>query len=205
MSESLETNGDHKRKLKAVIDLTHTCESEFEHVMHVSNLTLRFFDELEELHKLTNEDRFLLQCASLLHDIGWVEGWKNHHKTGLNIILDTTLLPFDHRERLIIGSIARYHRKALPNLTHDHFAALSVENRQKVQVLASFLRLADGLDDTHQRRIRDIHCKVKKNRITVLCDSRHKSVEELKGGAEKADLLSLVFDREVIIKIQSPK
>ncbi len=93
--------------LAAVTDLAKTCESEYEHVTHVAFLTLRLFDGTKDLHKLTQEDRFLLQCASILHDIGWVEGWKNHHKAALRIILETTLLPFNQREILIVGSIAR--------------------------------------------------------------------------------------------------
>jgi len=185
----------------AVIDLAKTCDSEYEHVTHVAYLTLRLFDELQNLHNLEREDRFLLQSAAILHDIGWVEGWKNHHKTTLRIILENQLLPFNHRERLIVGSIARYHRKALPVLSHDHFAALNPEDRKKVQIMASFLRLADGLDRTHRSKIKDLVCKVKKDRILVSCASAFPSIEEFKGGIEKADLLSLMFDKEIQIKI----
>lgn len=189
--------------MSAVIDLARTCESEYDHVTHVARLTLRLFDGLKSLHNFGKEDRFLLQCAAILHDIGWVEGWRNHHKTALRIILETPLLPFPHRERLIIGSIARYHRKALPILSHDHFAALTLPDRKRVQVLASFLRLADGLDRTHCGKIRDIECKIFKQKIKINCISAYPSLEELEGGMEKSDLLSLVFDKEIFIKIRS--
>jgi exopolyphosphatase/guanosine-5'-triphosphate,3'-diphosphate pyrophosphatase len=185
----------------AVNELAKTCESEYDHVNHVARLTLRLFDDLQSKHNLDHNDRFLLQCAAILHDIGWVEGWKNHHKTSLRIILETQLLPFNHHDRLIIGSIARYHRKALPNLSHDHFAALNPEERKKVQILASFLRLADGLDRSHRGKIRDLTCKVKKDSIQISCASAFPSMEELRGGIEKADLLSLMFNREIRIKI----
>ncbi len=33
--------------LNAVVDLAKTCESEYEHVTHVSHLALRFFDDLQ--------------------------------------------------------------------------------------------------------------------------------------------------------------
>ena len=134
--ETVSDSEERSRKLAAVIELARTCESEYEHVTHVCNLTLRLFDEMVSLHDLSDEERFLLQCASILHDIGWVEGWKNHHKVALRIILETTMLPFTHRERLIIGSIARYHRKALPVLSHDHFAALNPLDRKTVQILS---------------------------------------------------------------------
>jgi exopolyphosphatase/pppGpp-phosphohydrolase len=194
---------ERSRKLAAVNELARTCESEYEHVTHVSHLTLRLFDEMLNIHKMGDEERFLLQCASILHDIGWVEGWKNHHKVALRIIMETTMLPFNQRERLIIGSIARYHRKALPVLSHDHFASLNPGDRKQVQILSAFLRLADGLDKTHQGRITDVQCKTRKNRIEVICSSSFPAREEHIGGIEKADLLSLVFDREVIIRVDT--
>jgi len=189
--------------MSAVIDLARTCESEYDHVTHVARLTLRLFDGLKDLHTYGKNDRFLLQCAAILHDIGWVEGWRNHHKTALRIILETPLLPFSNQERLLIGSIARYHRKALPIISHDHFAALTIEDRKRVQVLASFLRLADGLDRTHCGKIRDVDCKIVKDKIKIKCISAFPAREELEGGIEKSDLLSLVFDKEVFIKIKS--
>jgi exopolyphosphatase/guanosine-5'-triphosphate,3'-diphosphate pyrophosphatase len=191
-----------QKKMDSVLELARTCESEYEHVQHVSHLTLRAFDELVPLHGLGSVPRFFLQSAAILHDIGWVEGWKNHHKVALKIILETPILLLSHRERLIIGSIARYHRKSLPTLSHDHYASLNPEDRKLVQVLSSFLRLADGLDRSHRSKIRDLHCKIKKSRIEILCATRNSALEEQKGGVEKADLLSLVFDREILIKLQ---
>lgn len=198
----MEDFKDAQKKYDSVLALARTCESEYEHVQHVSHLTLRVFDELVPLHGLGGVPRFFLQSAAILHDIGWVEGWKNHHKIALKIILETPILLLNHRERLIIGSIARYHRKSLPTLSHDHYASLNPEDRRLVQILSSFLRLADGLDRSHRSKIRDLHCKIKKSRIEILCASNNSAVEEQKGGVEKADLLSLVFDREVLIKLQ---
>ncbi len=189
--------------LNAVLDLAKTCESEYEHVTHVSFLALRLFDDLKFIHGMDDTDRFTLQCASILHDIGWVEGWRSHHKVSLKIILETSMLPFTHRERLIIGSIARYHRKALPNTSHDHFAALSPDDRKRVQMLSGFLRLADGLDRTHGRRIKDVKCSIKKGAISIECLSDFMAKEEREGGNQKADLLSLMLDKEIQVKIIS--
>jgi hypothetical protein len=86
-------------------------------------------------------------------------------------------------------------------ISHDHFAALNPDDRKKVQIMASFLRLADGLDRTHRAKIKDLICRIKKNRIQISCASAFPALEELNGGIEKADLLSLMFDKEIQIKI----
>ncbi len=183
--------------LTAVIQLAQTCDYDASHTSQVTRLALRLFDQLQTLHNLGAEEREWLHYAGLLHDIGWIEGWREHHKVALRIILDTPLLPFSNKERLIIGSIARYHRKALPDIKHDHFAALAEDERHLVEVLASMLRLADGLDSTHQRRVRDLTCKVTEKKITVQCMVQGEAVEEEKAAAGKSDLMSRAFGRKV--------
>ncbi len=186
--------------LKAVVQLAVTCDYEAGHSRQVTLLALLLFDDLQPLHKLGLEQRYWLECAGVLHDIGWVEGWHNHHKTSQRIILTTPLLPFNNRERLIIGSIARYHAKALPNISHDHFASLEPEDRRMVGVLAACLRLADGLDHSHQNRVKDLRCKIKPKKIIVVCDAISRSEEETAAAKRRSDLMAEVFQRAVVIK-----
>jgi exopolyphosphatase/pppGpp-phosphohydrolase len=185
--------------LKAVVQLAQTCDYEAGHSHQATRLALLLFDDLEPLHKLGLEQRYWLECAGILHDIGWIEGWHNHHKTSQRIILTTPLLPFNNRERLIIGSIARYHTKALPNMSHDHFASLEPEDRQLVRVLAACLRLADGLDHSHQRRVKDLRCKIRSKKIIVACDAISMAEEETAAAQRRSDLMADVFHRLVVI------
>jgi exopolyphosphatase/pppGpp-phosphohydrolase len=185
--------------LSTVTRLAEQCGFDEKHSRHVTRLALRLFDELHELHELESTDRFWLECAGLLHDIGWVEGWKAHHRTALRIILETPLLVLNNRERLIIGSIARYHRKALPSLTHDHFAALSDVDQEIVNRLAALLRLADGLDREHQQRVRDLTCKIRPRKVVIRCSAEHAFPEEEHAARDKSDLFELVYHRKVEI------
>jgi exopolyphosphatase/pppGpp-phosphohydrolase len=83
---------DELNHLKCVVELGQTCHDEPEHSQHVTRLALRLFDDLHKLHQLGNQERFWLLCASLLHDIGCMEGKKNHHHSTLRIILETPIL-----------------------------------------------------------------------------------------------------------------
>lgn len=190
--------------LQACLKLAQTMEYEEGHTHQVTRLALRLFDELREIHHLGEEERFWLQCAGILHDIGWVEGWKGHHKTALRIIQTTQLLPFESKERLIIGSIARYHRKALPSLEHDHFAALEPPEQEKVLLLSAILRTADGLDATHQSKVRDLVAHVSKKKIVIHCAIKTlTAIEEETAATEKSDLLEKVFQRSVTFRWKS--
>jgi exopolyphosphatase/pppGpp-phosphohydrolase len=171
------------------------------HTDQVTYLALRIFDELKNLHHLNEPERYLLECGALLHDIGWVQGWKNHHKSSLQMIVDNQLLPFDGKEKLLIGSIARYHRKALPSLEHDHYAALEPDERRVVSKLAAILRIADGLDRTHSKAVSDLRCVVTKKEVLIKCMVTHPAPDEEKNAYEKADLFEQEFKRKIVIRM----
>lgn len=188
------------KALVAARDLARACDYEASHANHVTRLALRLFDELSPLHHLGSTARFYLACASLLHDIGWVEGGKDHHKTGMRIILNDTQLPIDPRERLIIGSIVRYHVAALPSPKHEHFAALSPADQQTVLSLAALLRLADGLDRPHHLQVRDLKCTIGDDEIHLTYSAPARAKAEEKATREKSDLLEQVFQRKFSIR-----
>jgi len=186
-------------RLQAVLQLAQSCEYEVQHTHQVTRLALQLFDELQPLHRLGAEEHFWLQCGALLHDIGWVEGQRRHHKTALRIILNTPHLPFDRRERLIIGSIARYHRRALPSEKHDHFTVLEPAERRIVSMLAAILRVADGLDRAHRSLVEHLSCEVSPQQIVVRCAVRGPAEAEQQATLKKGRLLELVFHRELVI------
>jgi exopolyphosphatase/pppGpp-phosphohydrolase len=190
--------------LRPVFQLAQICESEAVHSQHVTFLALRVFDQLQELHHLGIQERSWLCAAGLLHDIGWIEGWHSHHKTSLRIILETPMLPFRSKERLIVGSIARYHRKGLPKRSHDNFAALGKKEQSIVLKLAAFLRLANSLDVEHRSLVKDLNCVVTDGQITIYCVAEQPAEDELLVASERADLLSKVFHRKIYLQTAQP-
>ncbi|MGD8244080.1 MAG: YfcE family phosphodiesterase [Anaerolineae bacterium] len=193
------SESEREGRLKAVVRLAEDCGYEKEHTDHVTRLALCLFDELQPLHQLGVQQRFWLRCGALLHDIGWIEGRKAHHKTALRLILNAPDLPFNERERRIIGSIARYHRGAVPKDKHRHFAALSPLDQYQVTILAALLRVADGLDRTHRGVVQDVTCEILPRQIVLCCAVRMYPIPEREYALEKGVLLERAFDRELVV------
>ncbi len=184
----------------AVARLAETCHAEVEHSRQVTRLALRLFDDLQALHGLGDQQRVWLEVAARLHEIGKVEGVAKHHKTGLHIILATPILPFTNKERLVIGSIVRYHRKALPSLEHDHYHALNPAERLVVERLAALLRLADGLDHSHQNLVCGVKCQVRLRKVILRCTAGQGQAIEVEYPEEKADLFESVFKKKIDVQ-----
>jgi putative phosphoesterase len=186
--------------LKASITLAKSCGYEETHSNQVTRISLNLFDELQPLHELGEKERFLLHNAAIMHDIGWIEGQNKHHKTALKIILEDTSILFDEKERLIVGSIARYHRATLPKKKHAHFSSLDPSEQRSVQVLSSILRVADGLDRTHQSIVKSVLCEVKFDRIIIKCEVTRPSEADRQAALDKGKLMQKVFKRDISIE-----
>ncbi|MDI9432539.1 MAG: YfcE family phosphodiesterase [Planctomycetota bacterium] len=199
---SAGTGWDDKR-LEAVLALATDCQYEREHTHQVTRLALEMFDALKEIHQMGSEERFRLHCAALLHDIGWVEGPQGHHKTAMKLIVSDPRLPFRRSERQMIALIARYHRKALPDVRHKYYGNLSDAEQYCVRVLAGILRVADGLDRSHNRIVRGIACQASDRKIVMTCDVRGPADAELAAAAKKADLFREAFGRPLELKVTS--
>lgn len=198
-------NSDSQRKneFKFVQKLAKDCQYEAKHTRQVTRTALKIFDDLQNLHRLGSAERFYLECAGILHDIGvHTQGAKGHHKVSLNIILTTPVLQFNNKERLIIGSVVRYHRRALPSISHDHYKALNEDERKRVPIMAGILRIADGLDYTHRRRVGHVEASFNDHKIILDCLVRRKPVKkEIRSALAKSTLLPSIFDRELVFRI----
>jgi exopolyphosphatase/pppGpp-phosphohydrolase len=123
------------------------------------------------------------------------------------LIKETNLPGFTDEERFEIACIARYHRRALPSMSHEEFASLSRSARKRVSALAALLRVADALDYSHDGRV--LHLAVEPD----LCDDAVWAIElwtrpladlddELEHANDKADLFEKVFKRKIRFVIE---
>jgi putative phosphoesterase len=195
--------GTNDSRLVHALQLARLHDYEKSHTHQVHRLSVMLFTALQTLHGYGPRELFLLECGALLHDIGWSVGPKGHHKSALRIILTSPLLPFTDRERQIVASIARYHRKALPALKHGHFAALRKKDRRLVRTLAGILRVADGLDRTHQDVVQSLVCEITERRIVVRCEVRMPADTEIWYALRKGQLLEEAFGRELAVECAS--
>lgn len=187
----------------ACIALGRSFDFEEAHSRQDARMAVRLFDLTTELHGLDDEYRDLLYCAGLLHDIGYIEGYDRHHKTAYRLIMDADLPGLSDRQKRIVANVARYHRGSQPQLKHAGFASLDDDDREVVRVLGALLRLADGLDRTHELLVRDVSVTVEPERLLVLVDCR--AVDgceaELWAAEKKGRWLGELFGRRVSCEI----
>ena len=133
---------------RSVLHLGRSCNFDEAHSEVVATLALQLFDSAKQigLHSLGDTERDLLRHAAMLHDVGDFLSFNDHHLHSHYIISHADLSGFDKKEKTIIASIARFHRKKLPS---KKSMGLDEKSKQIVIVLSTFVRLAEKLDRSH--------------------------------------------------------
>ena len=187
-----------RRSIRA---LAERCDDDLTHSAHVAALALQLFDATESLHGLSTEAREYLEAGALLANVGLVISHSKHHLHSYYVIRNSELTGLTDAEIEIIAQIARYHRKSAPKAGHAEFARLSPDDQRLVKTLAGILRVAIGLDRSHDGRVRSLMAQVRRDRLVVEAESkRNKEISlELYTANERSDLLEEVLGQRVSI------
>jgi exopolyphosphatase/guanosine-5'-triphosphate,3'-diphosphate pyrophosphatase len=176
-----------------------------EHAEQVARLALSLFDQTREVHRLGDEERALLQAAALLHDVGTFISYNRHHKHSYYLIYHADIPGFTDRERELIATIARYHRRSPPKDRHEVFALLTPDERIVVRRLAALLRVADGLDRGHRRHVRSVTVHRTPSRLTIDVEADEGAELEVWSAQQKSDLLQEICGTKVTFKLHAAR
>ena len=138
---------------RSVIELAERCNYWREHSRQVARMGQALFDQTQTGHGLGPREREWLEYAALLHDIGVHISYGRHHKHSYYLIKNGDLRGFEPEEVEVMALVARYHRRTPPKRSHEGYGSLSPELRRTVKVLSAILRVAEGLDRSHQQSV----------------------------------------------------
>ncbi|MDZ4874533.1 MAG: Exopolyphosphatase [Chroococcidiopsis cubana SAG 39.79] len=145
---------------RSVIKTAQKYQVNLEHSDRVASFAMSLFNQTQEiLHQWGLEEQELLWAAAMLHNCGHFISHSAHHKHSYYLIRHGELLGYTETEIEIIANIARYHRKSNPKKKHDSYRSLpSKRDRQIINHLSAFLRLAVALDRRQIGAVKRVRC-----------------------------------------------
>ena len=185
---------------RSVIELAERCSYEAEHSKQVGALAMTLFDETRNIHNLGDKEREWLDYASLLHDIGNHISYRGHHRHSYYLVKNGDLRGFEPEEIEIIALLTRYHRRATPKPEHDGFVELNKEQRQTVEILSAFLRVAETLDRSRHGVIRALDARMRLGELRVKVQAAGDAELELWAANRQADVLGDTLGKRVRIE-----
>ena len=179
--------------------LERACDQDVPHSQHVARLARSLFDQAvgraPEVWRDADprRERTLLHVASLLHDTGILVSYRGHHKHSAQIVRNAWLGGLTEREREVVALVARYHRRRGPRRHDEGYGELGRHERRQVDRLAAILRVADGLDRTHDQRVRSANLSRVDGAWRLRVQSEQDATECVEAALLKGDLFERVM------------
>jgi exopolyphosphatase / guanosine-5'-triphosphate,3'-diphosphate pyrophosphatase len=189
-------------RAESVRNLAHRFEHHREHDLHVWTLSRSMFDGLAAagLHDLGAAERELLWAACLLHDIGVAVNYDDHHRHSYYLTLNAGLPGFGPRELILVGLVARYHRKGEPDASELGDLGQPGDD-ERLRVLCGVIRLAEQLERSRDQAITDVHVSALDGAVTLeaATDPSLDATVPIWAARRNADLLAEALGRAVEI------
>jgi exopolyphosphatase/guanosine-5'-triphosphate,3'-diphosphate pyrophosphatase len=185
---------------ESVENLAHRFNTDPEHVERVAGLSLTMFDGLAAagLHELGAPERELLWAACMLHDIGTAIDYDDHHRHSHYLVLSAGLPGFTPRELVLVGLIARYHRKGEPD--HSELGDLAQPgDADRLRLLCGVIRLAEQFERSRDGAVRQVGVSTADGKVSLepeVDPARDPSVP-IWAARRNAGLLAEAIGREV--------
>jgi exopolyphosphatase/guanosine-5'-triphosphate,3'-diphosphate pyrophosphatase len=113
------------------------------------------------------------------------------------LIANAEVFGLSRDEHAIVGHVARYHRRAVPQASHPEYMALARDKRILVSKLAALLRVADALDRAHTAQVREFRCERHGEDLVIVVPGAVDLTLERTALAQKGDLFADVFGMKV--------
>ena len=170
---------------------------------HIADLASQLFRETRALHHLGDGENRILCAAARLHAAGQWLAYRRYHKHTRYLIWYADLRGFSPRERLLMGHVARYHRKKGPKPTHKKLSRVDDEGQRIVKILAGVLRVAVALDRCRSQAVEGVTVHDDGDVLRFGVAASRDAELEIEAARIMSDTLGSALDRSIEVDLES--
>jgi len=172
------------------------------HAVHVAALAVTLFEDLAGLHGLPLSARRVLEAAAVVHDVGNAVSFHKHHKHTFYLVANADMPGFADRERELVATVARYHRRSTPDRGRADLAHLSTAELTSLRKLAALLRVANALDASHQQPVRELRAEQRDGAVALRLRLRAPADLELWDADREGQFFRAVFRKRLELVVR---
>jgi exopolyphosphatase/guanosine-5'-triphosphate,3'-diphosphate pyrophosphatase len=200
VTEGIWTEGFKRQIVRSAVALGRKYHFNESQARHIARLCKELFGALKKPFHLDPRFELILSIAALLHQIGTFISNQAHHKHSMYLIRNSNLFGLGKHDILLIGLVARYHRRAAPKPSHSDYQALERDERISVSQMAAILRIAVALESANRQRIRDFRFEVKNKRLIITVNGVDDLSLELLGLKQRSGFFEDIFGLQVELR-----
>lgn len=164
-----------------------------EHSARISEIACQIFDKLKKVHGLDGSKRLLLELASTLHSCGSFVNVRLHNQCTFDLVKGMDLFGLRQSEVLETAFVAGSVSNSLFTEENPDFAWLPTEERIVVSKMSAIFRLANALDKSHRRKLRDLKVHLEDDRVLFKAKASENTLLERWAFEESAQYFKEVF------------
>lgn len=164
-----------------------------EHSAHTGEIACQVFDRLKKVHGLEGSKRLILELAATLHSCGSFVNVRQHNLCTFDLVKGMDIFGLRQREVLETAFVAGSISDNLATEENPDFAWLPMEERIVISKLAAIFRLANALDKSHRRKLRELKVSLEEDRVVFRAKASGNTLLERWAFAESAQYFKEVF------------
>ncbi len=180
---------------RSIHEMAYRFQWEERHAQHVAAASTFLFDVCRPIYDGPARDAELLEYAALLHDVGYLLSHATHEQHSRYLIKNADLQGFTSDEVNLMSLVARYHRGASPDASHEHYRRLSTRQQTRVRQLASLVRIAEGLDRSHFQNVTALRARLTEEALHLHVATKGDPQLEVWSGEDRGAMFENEFGR----------
>lgn len=182
-----------------VLNMARSYRYHEQHAEYVRYLTDQLFTQSASLHGYGAAEQEMLEAAAILHDLGTVVNYEDHHKHSQMLIINNGLPGYTPREIALIALLTRFHRRGDPAI--DGFASVTQKGDKTLLLeMSALLRLAEYLERGRNGAVEDVKVSWDEDSLCLsLIAKRYPAVELWDTERNAVPLVERAFKRKVTI------
>ena len=179
-------------RMSIAFNLAERFRADLDHCEAVRKLTLSFFDQAKKIHRLGNEDRELIELASVMHNIGKYVSMEEDDLRSYEVVSSAELPGLSPSRQNILALLVYFHNG---HITHSHPLISKLSNGEKLCLykLASIMTISNSLDSSHRQKIKELRLRIQGDELLISLHSKEEIELELWNARRHSELFEEVF------------
>lgn len=179
-TKSFKEKSINKKVINQIIAYSKKYNNDLKHAKQVLFFANKLFNELKVIHSMTQREKLILDCACILHDVGYYIGINNHHQHSYYIAKSINI-PGAEKEIIdYVAAAVLFHRNKSKIESDDELLSAPIEKILSLKKIIAILKIADALDASHMQIIKDIEISILENEVKIIAiASKYPFLEEL--------------------------
>lgn len=171
------------------------------HPNHVWMLTQTLYNGLNTIANIEINSYKILKTAAMLHDIGILISYFDHHKHSSYMIANSKINGLTHKEQLMASYIAALHRKNEFKIDLKLYQNLiTKQDLEIVDKLSIILRICESLDGCLNGNIKMVSCSIELDTVTISVDAKTDPILEISAAIDCSSSFKKIYNKKLVIR-----